>query len=243
MIAKYSDPLVCWDAGHGGHDPGALGPHGLRESDVVLAVCLRAGEKLDRCGVKSMFTRTTDEFVSLSRRAEMANEAKATIYISVHANASDENPTAEGIETFTAGSVKGTKLAGCVQDHLLDAFPSSKDRGVKTEGFAVLRKTKMEAVLAELEFIHSEKGEAHFDDDAVLDLYADALVDAVLDYFGINKPAVRAIPKPEKVSVVAGVSGGELAAEMVETAADLEYQASKLRKLAEILKLGVQGSC
>jgi N-acetylmuramoyl-L-alanine amidase len=92
-------PLVVLDAGHGGKDPGAIGPSGLKEKVVTLEVALRLRELLVARGLRVLLTRSDDTFVPLPRRAEIANEAKADLFVSIHANAS-RNAEATGSQVF-----------------------------------------------------------------------------------------------------------------------------------------------
>ena len=77
---------VAVDAGHGGHDPGAIGRTGLKEKDVNLDIAKRLGSLLSKKGINVVMTRTTDKFIPLEERAEIANRAKADFFISVHSN-------------------------------------------------------------------------------------------------------------------------------------------------------------
>jgi N-acetylmuramoyl-L-alanine amidase len=94
---------VVIDPGHGGRDPGAIGAV-AKEKDIVLAISLKVGEyiKQNFDDVEVIYTRTTDEFIELHRRAQIANENKADLFISVHCNASRSN-RAFGSETFVMG--------------------------------------------------------------------------------------------------------------------------------------------
>lgn len=79
---------VVIDAGHGGHDQGTAGPTGLLEKDLALDVALRLGALLEqRLGATVVYTRTTDVFLPLEERTEVANQAKADLFLSIHANA------------------------------------------------------------------------------------------------------------------------------------------------------------
>jgi N-acetylmuramoyl-L-alanine amidase len=78
---------IVIDAGHGGKDPGTIGKSGLREKDVNLDIAKRLAKMLKDAGVNVIMTRSNDSFVPLSRRAEVANRAKADLFISIHANA------------------------------------------------------------------------------------------------------------------------------------------------------------
>ena len=92
------------DAGHGGHDPGAKGPAGVQEKDVVLDVTRRAARMIeDRLGIKVVLTRSTDVFVPLRERTNFANKQRADLFVSVHANAHPRS-VSEGVETFFLSS-------------------------------------------------------------------------------------------------------------------------------------------
>lgn len=91
---------VVLDPGHGGHDTGTIGPGGLLEKDLVLDVAQRLGRLIQqRMGSEVIYTRTDDTFVPLERRTEIANEAKADLFLSIHANSSPVR-SAAGVETF-----------------------------------------------------------------------------------------------------------------------------------------------
>ena len=97
---------VVLDAGHGGHDTGALGKNS-REKDITLAIVLKLRDYIrdNMKNVKVILTRSDDTFVELYRRAHIANENKADLFISVHCN-STKSPAAYGVETFVMGLYK-----------------------------------------------------------------------------------------------------------------------------------------
>ena len=91
---------VVIDAGHGGHDTGTIGPGGLMEKDLVLDVALRLGALISKqLGAQVVYTRSDDTFIPLEQRTKIANQEKADLFISVHANSSPE-PSATGVETY-----------------------------------------------------------------------------------------------------------------------------------------------
>jgi N-acetylmuramoyl-L-alanine amidase len=91
---------IVIDAGHGGHDQGTEGPKGLLEKDLVLDVALRLGKLVeDRMGAQVIYTRSDDTFIPLEERTKLANEKKADLFLSIHANSSPY-PRIAGIETF-----------------------------------------------------------------------------------------------------------------------------------------------
>ncbi len=88
------------DAGHGGWDLGTVGRKGLLEKDLVLDIVERLGKLVEkRLAAAVIYTRTDDNYIALEKRAEVANVAKADLFLSVHANYSDF-PSARGVETY-----------------------------------------------------------------------------------------------------------------------------------------------
>lgn len=102
----YRMKTIVIDAGHGGNDPGNLGTgrYKTREKDIALDVALRVGGyiKTQFPEINVIYTRSTDVFIGLNERADIANKAKADLFISIHCNAA-ANKSAIGVETFTLG--------------------------------------------------------------------------------------------------------------------------------------------
>jgi N-acetylmuramoyl-L-alanine amidase len=94
---------VVIDAGHGGHDPGTVGKK-VKEKDIALAIALRLSDHIQTQmpDVEVIFTRKTDVFVELFRRAQIANQAKADLFISIHCNGV-KNTRPMGTETWVMG--------------------------------------------------------------------------------------------------------------------------------------------
>ena len=91
---------IVIDPGHGGHDTGTIGPNGLEEKDLVLEVGRRLGKLLEtRLGAEVVYTRKNDTFIPLETRTAIANQQRADLFISVHANSSHD-PGARGVETY-----------------------------------------------------------------------------------------------------------------------------------------------
>jgi len=96
--------MIVLDAGHGGHDSGALGPTGLMEKDLVLDVTRRVAKLVEeRLGIKVRLTRDADHFVTLRDRTSFANRERADLFVSIHANAHRET-AADGVETYFLSS-------------------------------------------------------------------------------------------------------------------------------------------
>jgi N-acetylmuramoyl-L-alanine amidase len=95
---------IVLDAGHGGHDTGAIGPGGLTEKDLVLDVTRRVARFVeDRLGIKVLLSRDGDHFVTLKDRTSFANRERADLFVSIHANA-HSSATHEGVETYFLSS-------------------------------------------------------------------------------------------------------------------------------------------
>lgn len=91
---------IVIDPGHGGHDTGTIGPSGLEEKNVVLDVALRLRKLIERrMGCQVIMTRSTDTFIPLEERTAIANESSADLFVSIHANAS-QDPSARGVEIY-----------------------------------------------------------------------------------------------------------------------------------------------
>jgi N-acetylmuramoyl-L-alanine amidase len=91
---------IVIDPGHGGHDTGTIGPNGLEEKDLVLEVGRRLGRLLEtRMGAEVVYTRKDDTFIPLETRTAIANQQRADLFISIHANSS-QDPEARGVETY-----------------------------------------------------------------------------------------------------------------------------------------------
>jgi N-acetylmuramoyl-L-alanine amidase len=90
---------VVVDAGHGGHDPGAIGPSRIREKDVTLAIARRLARRLRAAGFEVVLTRDTDRFLPLEERTALANTARGDLLVSIHANANPRR-SLSGVETY-----------------------------------------------------------------------------------------------------------------------------------------------
>ncbi len=104
---------VVVDPGHGGRDTGAIGPHGVREKDVALAIARALAQRLRALGFTVILTRKDDSYVSLDERTRIANQARADLFVSVHCNAARRR-TLSGVETWTlnvASDRYATRLA------------------------------------------------------------------------------------------------------------------------------------
>ena len=175
---------IVLDAGHGGSDPGAIGPTGVQEKKVALAITLKVGNILVKNGVETIYTRKTDTTLSLQERTDISNKANPDYFLSIHANAFT-SPSANGVETwYFAGSAEGQKLAKAVQAELIKET-GKYDRGIKTSsGFYVLKNTSSTAVLVETSFISNPAEEILLNSDAYQNKLAKAISTGILKCLG-----------------------------------------------------------
>src|SRR5213080_137345 len=173
---------VVLDPGHGGHDKGALSRFGS-EKDFALDVARTLRPLLQAKGLRVIMTREGDYFVPLEVRAQIANAARNSIFVSIHFNATNDDPNATGFEIFSftplgapstsdgavapsslstqpgsAVDAQSMALSACIYHSMLGHIPEF-DRGIKRARFAVLRLTRVPAVLVEGGFL-TERGES-----------------------------------------------------------------------------------
>jgi N-acetylmuramoyl-L-alanine amidase len=158
QLKTLKNKTVVIDAGHGGQDPGAIGPTGIKEKDVNLAVALKLGPLLQAQGINVVYTRVDDNIPwttvtnDLQMRCDIANKANADFFISIHSNSSDSS-LPYGTETYyTTQKPSDSSVAQIIQSNLV-AQNGLSNRGIKTANYYVLNNTSMPAVLAELGFI------------------------------------------------------------------------------------------
>lgn len=150
---------IVVDPGHGGHDPGAVGPSGLQEKEVVLAISLKLRELLkEELGLDVVMTRSSDIFIPLEERTAIANKVNADLFISVHANAA-ANHNANGIETYYLNLAKTEKAAQL----------AAKENGTSLEKVSVLQ-----AILFDLMANYKLNDSAHLADEVQKALYKKA---------------------------------------------------------------------
>ncbi|MBQ8300764.1 MAG: N-acetylmuramoyl-L-alanine amidase [Clostridia bacterium] len=161
-IKPDSSKLIVLDAGHGGTDPGAVGylnGNKVLEKNLTLEITNRVKTILENAGYTVSMTREGDTLPSLSERPAQANAEDAAVFVSIHINAVDNAPEANGTEVFYATENNGDEygatskeLAKNILDRML-YYMGSTNRGVKSAEHAVTRKCYMPAALAEVGFI------------------------------------------------------------------------------------------
>lgn len=200
-------PKVGIDPGHGGIDPGAIGPTGLKEKDVNLPVALELGRILEKHGFDVVYTRKTDtslvektsdmtgtewQKLELNAREKILDDAKCDVAISIHCNAS-ANPRADYIATFIiARGGKAETLAIIVQRYLVEVT-GWEDAGVMTKNLHMVRDTDMPAILPEMGFISNPDQEEWLREEMNQKKLAYAIGRGVCEYFGVGYKE----PKPK----------------------------------------------
>lgn len=186
---KNGQPLIVLDAGHNYSvtDTGATGC-GLREQDVTYAIASRAKPLLEQNGFTVVMTRnnltdnvsTESVSASLHKRADIANDANADLFLSIHCNAGGGS----GTETYYfEDSSIGKTLATVIQRNVVREV-GLQNRGVKSAGFAVLRYTGMVAALLETAFIDTEADAAQLGSISGQEAYARGIAKGICEYFG-----------------------------------------------------------
>ncbi len=177
-VASGTGRLVVLDAGHGGSDPGTVFG-GLYESHVNLDITLRAEAILRQRGVNVLLTRNSDVFVGLEERCNIANNAGASLFLSIHQNSMPDGMRGT-MSMYYASSVNGKNYAQILQDTLMPALGLG-DLGLKSSsGLVVLRKTKMPAILAECACMSNPSDLAVVMTDAFRQKAATAIADSVV---------------------------------------------------------------
>lgn len=174
------------DPGHGAQDAGAIG-NGLLEKNINLEVALKLRSRLHQAGALIVMSRTSDTFDSLQTRVSKGAQASADIFISIHANAND-NSGANGTETYydtTYAAAHSVKLAQQVQPRMVSAL-GTRDRGVKTAGFYVIKYSRMPSILLETGFVTSPIDASILKSTAAKDRLASGIAIGVSNYFDVK---------------------------------------------------------
>ncbi|MFB4165265.1 N-acetylmuramoyl-L-alanine amidase [Alteribacillus sp. JSM 102045] len=180
--SALTDKTIVIDAGHGAHDSGASA-NGLVEKEVVLDVALEVEERLEDSDVNVVMTRSDDTFLELNERVNVAEEADADSFVSIHANAA--SPAAEGAETFYNNDKKAVEsqaLAESIQKELV-ARTGMSDRRVAEAGFYVIKNTTMPSTLIELGFLTNTQDAERMKQPNYEEKAADAVYDGIVEYY------------------------------------------------------------
>lgn len=156
------EKIVVIDAGHGGEDPGAIGYNSsgkavAYESHINLAISLLVGEKLEKSGIKVVYTRDEDKYITLQGRSELANTIECDMFVSIHCNSID-NGQINGTQVYYhPDSEIGTVLAENIYNKMVDMTSLAPKETQNGSHLYVIRTTTSPAVLVETAFISNEK--------------------------------------------------------------------------------------
>lgn len=183
---------VVLDPGHGGSDPGAIGPGGTREKDVNLGIALECARLLREQGYEVVLTRSADSYLDLYERANIANREEAAVFVSIHSN-SNPDPSKQGASTYyyapaddstlALQAEQRARLAQCIQEALV-ASTGRPNLGLYQERFAVLRTSLMPSVLVEVAFLSNPDEERLLGQESFQKQAASGIAQGIINYFG-----------------------------------------------------------
>ncbi len=188
-MAGYSmkepgDILIFLDPGHGGEDEGCA-RKGVQEKELNLQIARAAGEKLQELGYQVLFTRESDETLTLDERVQAANDARADLYISIHQNASEEAGP-KGLEVWYCGEGRGQeseRLARLLSKFVVQRAGMESREICESDTLRVLRESNMPACLVETGFLSNASERTNLADAAYQEKIAAGIADAVDLYF------------------------------------------------------------
>jgi N-acetylmuramoyl-L-alanine amidase CwlD len=185
--SRVARGTIVVDPGHGGTHTGARGRTGICEKDVNLAIARHAKAMLEERGWRVILTRSDDRHFStevnadLDARVAAANRSGAALFVSIHTNYA-ENTTAQGFEVYCApGRTPDAALARAIAKSLA-SIVDDENRGVKTAGFRVIKRTSIPAVLVEVGFVSHPPTERRLATDAYRRRLAEAIVAGIDRY-------------------------------------------------------------
>ena len=171
---------VVIDPGHGGNDPGAVGIDSLHEADIVLPIAQQVAAALEQQGVQAILTRSDDREVELEPRVQLAERARATLFVSIHANSiSLDRPDVNGFETYYYSN--GQALAQALYNNTLQTL-GIPGRGVHQARFYVLRQTSMPSTLIEIGFVTGSEDQPRLANPEFRSQLAAAIAQGILQY-------------------------------------------------------------
>lgn len=151
--------VIVIDAGHGGTDPGTMSANGIYEKDINLAIAKKIAASLSKAHYKVIMVRQDDSTISLEQRYALANSQQADLFISVHANAIENNADVSGMQVlyYPDTTQHNAELAQQMLTSLLQATSASDKGAIARPDLAVLRGTTMKSLLIETGFMTNEQ--------------------------------------------------------------------------------------
>ncbi len=175
--------ILVIDPGHGGDDNvGVKGPGGLMEKDVVLKISKRLKELLENLGATVYLTRDEDEYVSLNRRAELANKIRPNFFISIHLN-SFSNSLIRGCEMYYyKGDRESRRLAECIINSMVKNLDVI-NRGIKTAAFFLLREVGTSSLHIDIDYVTNPEVEKLLQNNEYIDKIAESITQGIVEYY------------------------------------------------------------
>lgn len=195
-ICRLTQPeMIIVDAGHGGKDTGAMSKkNAYEEKKLTLETAFLVADSLKQLGYRTTLTRKEDVFVPLDTRAEIANAIEGDLFVSIHYNYSS-NQDVEGIEVYYYKENKTPSSQRIIQSKELGnevlkkiiKQTGAESRGIKQANFAVVRETKMPAILIEAGFLSNPKERKKIQDSKYLQQLAKSIAHGVDNYLKRHK--------------------------------------------------------
>lgn len=178
-----NNKVIVIDAGHGGKENvGVIGQQNLMEKDITLSIAGELKKELEDLGAKVVLTREEDVYVSLSRRAKIANEIRPNFFISIHMN-SFTNSTISGIEIYHyRGDKEGEVMSNFIINKMAQEL-GGVNRGVKISDFYLLKTVTTSAIHIEVEYLTNLEEEKKFFNNDYIKRIATAIADGITEYY------------------------------------------------------------
>ncbi|WP_257138865.1 N-acetylmuramoyl-L-alanine amidase family protein [Bacillus toyonensis] len=178
---RNSEKVIIIDPGHGGNDPGSIGPNGTREKDITLKTAKNIQKKLEEKGMTVILTREDDTFVPLKKRVAISQNKSADLFLSIHYDGFTTNDV-KGVTTYYYKGLKEKALAETIHEHLFKHI-QAKNRGVKSGDYHVLRENQKPSILLELGYITNPEDEERMNSQKFQADVASGVVSGVIEYF------------------------------------------------------------
>lgn len=179
---KLSEATIVIDAGHGGHDTGAISNDNKHfEKTYTLATALLLKQKLQRAGANVILTRGSDSYVGLEPRARLSNKLAADAFVSIHFDSSSSKNKGSGITTYYYSGSKDKRLAQNVNNNM-NGLPL-KSKGIDYGDFEVTRENEQPAILVEGGYINNKNDFKQISDPIYQNRLADGIYRGLASYF------------------------------------------------------------